>query len=340
METTKGADKLVHRAYWFQPGVSAVLLAISVLSAGHAGATEKAETLSRVTMQEGVAAIACGDQALIGLAGLDYDACIAKSESVAPYCWAAMEPLLPDLRFGQSDFADKENEERVLSTLFVLEKCIQASILLPSDDHDQAQQGAAKIRRPAPHPDEVWTKLVERALSEFTEKRPLLNDLSEAMTAQDLFSVTLNNKDEVLAYRMAEDGTLVAVSENAQSWRKELVEANVVSAVRMNGGIVYSVGLNSRTDAHRLAVSYSSDLEQELPKCRPELQQILCGSCEVDRSDDHRAVVTWFSHEIKDGQVRKAVDGHDIELIDSTSVSMQCWKDGMAQLGFDVGSSQ
>ena len=100
--------------------------------------------------------------------------------------------------------------------------------------------------------------------------------------------------------------------------------------------VTLSVGSGSITDLHRLDVSYTTALEPPLPQCTPDLRHIPCGSCEIDRANDHRAILMWLSREIEFGESREELDGDIVNLSDLQSRATQCWKDGMSQLGFDV----
>jgi len=327
----------------------AALLAAAVIIPRSSLASEELDRIAKSTIQEGVAAVACGDQRLIGLSGLDYDACLARSEIVTHSCWDGMQPLLPDLRFGQSDFDEKENQKRVLSTLFVLEKCIQASILLPAAERDGTHNnelGDSKteiddlrgVKETGPESDIQWATIIENALSEYAEKRDLVNRISIALAADDLVSVALDGRGGVLAFKKERDGRLSRVSENLQYWKNMLADGNVRSAVIRDDGVVLGVGLETITDMHRIDVAYISGYEPTLPQCTPDFQNIPCGSCEIDRSDDDRAILSWYSREIENSESREEFDGDTINLSDQMSSAIQCWKDGMSQLGFDADS--
>ena len=324
-----------------------VFLVSAIFTSQSSFASEELNEIGKSAIEKNVAMIACADQKLIDLAGLNYDACLAKSESAMPYCWNGMEPLLPDLRFGKNDYEEKENQDRVRSTLFILGKCLQASILLSGDENDGTQQnefgdsnGAVDsprvIRENGPKSDETWARLIENARSEYVEKPDLVGRISDALDTDDLYLVTPDGRGGVFAFKMGQDGTLTRVSDNLRYWSEILADEDVNSARKTDAGVTLSVGSGSITDLHRLDVSYVTAHEPSLPQCTPELRHILCGSCEVDRTDDHRVILTWLSREIDFGESREGFGGDIGSSSDPQSIATQCWKDGMSQLGIDA----
>jgi hypothetical protein len=314
--------------------LTSILLPAAVLMAHSLPAAEELEALAKSTIQESVAAVACGNRKLIELSGLDYDVCLAKSVSVAADCWGGMQPLIPDLRFGQSDFAEHVNEERVLSTLFILEKCIQASILLSSNGHNgtkhdksngpedtsswaQDNDSEAKIS---------WADFIQNARSEYANDRNLISKIVDSLKANSVFLVTLDSRGNASAFNMGKDETVTSVSDNLQYWSEILKDTNVRSATSTDDGAILSVGSDMTTDLHNLGVSYMSALEPRFPQCTPDFRRVPCGSCEIDRTDDHRAILTWSSLAIEWKNQKKE--------------SMQCWKDGMSELGVNVDTSK
>lgn len=322
----------------------AVLLATSYFFAQPLFASEKLDTLGRSAIQDSVAAVVCGDQRLKRLSELDYDACLAKSESVASYCWRGIRSLLPDLRFGEPDFSDQENQDRVLSTFFILEKCLQASILLPNDGTQNEVSGDAnadvgslsEFHVKEQESGEAWEHIIEDAKSDYAKKRNLVPRISSALLADDFVTVTVDSDGNALAFKNGQDGSLRSVSDNLQFWSEVLAAENVHSASRTDDGVFLSVDSELTTDLHRLEVSYISTLEPSLPPCAPNLRHIPCGTCEIDRSEDSRAILTWYSRDIETIESQGGRVGDSIDLSNHMSRVRQCWKQGMLQLGFDA----
>lgn len=328
-------------------GLIALLVTAAVIISQPSRASEEPEAIGKSMIQESVAMIACGDERFIDLSGLDYDACLSEAERIASNCWTDLELLLPDLGFGQSGFDDEANQDRVLSTMFALEKCIQASILLPPTEsdisrYDRLRRSTREIdeltgaRKSDAESDEQWTKIIATARAEHAEKRDLVSQISKALAADGLVSVTTDGRGGVLAFKKSENGSPVRVSEYLQSWKDVLADTNVQFATMRNEGVVLGVGPATSTDLHRIVIAYVSGYGETLPQCTPDFRHTRCGSCEIDRYVDSRAVLTWYSRDIENSGFREGLEGETFDMRDQMSVTMQCWKDGMSQLGFDV----
>ena len=107
-----------------------LFLACAVVLSPFAIASDDPNSLAREFIRESVAIESCADREFLGRTDLDHDTCVSRFENAVSRCWETIRPIIPDLRFGQRDFGDDENSEKVLATMYALQKCAQSAILL------------------------------------------------------------------------------------------------------------------------------------------------------------------------------------------------------------------
>ncbi len=125
------------RRRWHGIWLAAIYVVTSAIAPFSAQASEEIDPLVESIAQFGVLKVACSDEDLLSLTGLKFDECLAKAENAKSRCWQSMLPLLDYLRLENSPIGSPDKDDKFNSTAFLLEKCIQSSILLPSalDDY-------------------------------------------------------------------------------------------------------------------------------------------------------------------------------------------------------------
>lgn len=314
-----------------------ILTTILLISAGilstSLSASEEAHALGQSMFQESVTAVACGDRALLDLAGLDYDACLSKSEEVVPDCWAGMQPLLPDLRFGQADFESEENQERLLSAIFILEKCLQASVLLRSDENAGVRRNGTNIAQEYDENRRLinrnWAAVIEKEQSKFVVNADSADRISKGMVEDGLASIVVDSQGEVTAFSDDDEMNLERVIEHNRPWNEIFDESGVQYAYLTDDGVTLGIGREVVTDLHSLNITYVLAHRSKLPQCESDLQRLKCGSCELDQSEDAQAILTWHSRDLA-----RSVEEKD--LTEQMSMFEQCWEDEMSSIGFNL----
>ncbi|MDH4056756.1 MAG: hypothetical protein OEV58_15445 [Gammaproteobacteria bacterium] len=303
-------------------------------------AVEGLDAIAKSAIQDGVITIVCGDKQLLDLSGLNFDTCLRKSERHASVCWQAMQPLIPDLEFGTEEFSEKE--DLVLSTLFILEKCIQSSILLATNgqgdtDSNGAHSPDAQARQfDSAHADAIWLAFIDNARSEYADKEDLLKGIAMAMAASNISLLIDDGLGRILGFSIGEDGSLTPVTENMEPWGERLASANLQSVTRSESGINFAGRMSTQTELHELVASYDSNLKLQYPQCAPEFTRIPCGSCEAARSTSYLVIVSWFLRKMGEFESSTRPDGDIMGSHDHQNLRMQCWIDGMSQLGIDA----
>jgi hypothetical protein len=98
------------------------------------GLSDDQNAVHESILVKSVVANVCHNDSFRKLSGLAHGDCIAISEIEVQQCWRILNPLLPDFGFGTPSFRESQDQEQLLSSLAVMEKCVQASIFLRSDE--------------------------------------------------------------------------------------------------------------------------------------------------------------------------------------------------------------